>query len=44
MKERTTISIFRKTYEKLLKEKLEKQLKIGKPLTWDEFFTIKRNC
>jgi len=28
------------TYEKLLKKKLEKQHKLGKVLTWDEFLLM----
>lgn len=44
--ERTAISIFKPTYEKLLSKKLKEQSKLGKEITWDEFFIrlIKEDC
>jgi len=35
---RTTIPVFKETYEKLLKVKLKKQSELGRKITWDEFF------
>jgi predicted CopG family antitoxin len=37
-KERVAISVFKETYEKLLRAKLEKQSKLGKEIIWDDFF------
>ncbi|MEM5867551.1 MAG: hypothetical protein QXG39_06495 [Candidatus Aenigmatarchaeota archaeon] len=37
-RERVTLSVFRKTYEMLLKEKLKMQNELGREIIWDEFF------
>lgn len=38
---KTTITIDKKTYEKLIKKKMKASFKMGRPLTWDEFFDRK---
>lgn len=38
-RKRAVISVFRETYEMLLREKLKKQGYLQKEITWDDFFT-----
>ena len=35
---KTTITIDKKTYEKIIKKKMRMSSKAGRPVTWDEFF------
>ena len=38
---KTTITIDKKTYEKLIKKKMKVSSKLGRPITWNEFFEKK---
>ncbi len=38
---KTTITISKKTYEKLIKKKMRMSSKAGRPITWNEFFDKK---